>query len=175
MIKLLDILNEVTLQEEIVFKDTIESGQIKIPEPLNEIGKVVNPYSWEIAEIDEEGGYYAFDTPENKYVVAFVQLGGNTYDVSFNTAGGINSKTIKLDTNENVPLRVLSTITQITLDFIKRASPEELVIHPIKTKGDDKEDLRRFKVYGAYLKNNLPEKYTIFTTGDSYRILKKTK
>lgn len=160
------------LAGEIVFRGTIGPEQIKIPERLNEIGEVSNPYDWDLAEMDEEGGYYTFDTPENKYVVAFVELGGNTYDVSFNTAGGIVRKTIKLDTNENVALRVLSTVTEIALDFIKRANPEELVIHPIKTKEDSKEDLRRFKIYGVYLRKNLPNNYKLYTMGDSYRVIK---
>ena len=35
------------------------------------------------------------------------------------------------DTGEGVAMRVLSTVTAITLDFIDRIDPEEVILRPI--------------------------------------------
>ena len=74
----------------------------------------------------------------------------NSYDITFGTDNP------DLDTKEGVSLRILATVTKITLDFIKNNNPDELVIHPIETKDNREEDLRRFKLYGVFLKKNQP-------------------
>jgi len=88
------------------------------------------------------------------------------YELSFNTVDHSG-----LDTNEGVLLRVLSTVVQITKDFIQRVHPEGMYFRPIKTGGDD--DSRRGRIYAAYLKKNLPSDYSLMTTGDTFRVLKK--
>ena len=147
---------------------------IKLLNILKELaGEVREPFKWKILPI---GGsthiFYGFNTPKNEYRVVFSLLGDEedshtSYDLSFNTVGGAS-----LDTNENVALQVMSTITEITIDFIKKYEPDEIVMHPIKTK-DDLDD-RRFKLYGLYLKKNVPQGYTLHALGNmSYRLIKK--
>ena len=96
------------------------------------------------------------------------------YDLSFNTTSKEGDPDTSLDTNEGVPLRVLSTVVEIAKDFIQKADPDIVIFRPIKTKEANKEDdQRRFKIYGAYLRKNLPSNYNLMTFGDTYRIVKK--
>lgn len=140
---------------------------------LNEIGEGTKTYSWRFNEEDEDGNlYYSFQTEKNYYDVGVADLEDGMYDLSFNAIG--KDQDIDLDTNEGVPLRVLSTVMEIAKDFINRKDPEIVIFRPIKTKEANKEDdQRRFKLYGAYLKKNIPSNYNLMTLGDSYRIIKK--
>jgi hypothetical protein len=134
---------------------------------LNEVGELLNPYDFNFTGMDDDGNaFYKFNSPKNEYSVGITDLGGDSYDVTFNTVGEMG-----LDTNEGVTLRVLSTVGHVMLDFIKRYSPEEIVLHPIATKNDD--DKRRFKIYGVFLNKNIPNGYKLITLPDSYRIIKK--
>lgn len=134
---------------------------------LHEIGDIANPYEFGEPEIDDDNNYfYHFDTPKHKYSVGISPMGDDSYEIVFNPG-----QEMGLDTNEGVALRVISTVMKITLDFIKKVEPEEIIIHPIATKGD--KDLRRFRAYGAFLNRNLPSDYRLVTLGDSYRLLKK--
>jgi hypothetical protein len=136
---------------------------------LTELGEATKFYPWKLDFEDDNAGdiYYSFESPENSYTVAFANLGDNSYDITFGTDNP------DLDTNEGVSLRIIATVTKITLDFIKNNDPDELVIHPIETKGNREEDLRRFKLYGIFLKKNLPSNYSLFTLGSNYRVIKK--
>jgi len=141
---------------------------------LNEIGEGTKPYHWEFVDEDEDGNrFYSFQTEKNYYDVGIANLEDGMYDLSFNAMSGDWDS--DLDTNEGVPLRVLSTVVEIAKDFIAKVQPEIVIFRPIKTKkGDEKEkDQRRSKLYGAYLKKHLPSDYNLMTLGDSYRIVKK--
>lgn len=141
---------------------------------LNEIGEGTKPYHWEFVDEDEDGNYfYSFQTEKNYYDVGIANLEDGMYDLSFNAMSGDWDN--DLDTNEGVPLKVLSTVVEIAKDFIAKVQPEIVIFRPIKTKkGDEKEkDQRRSKLYGAYLKKHLPSGYNLMTLGDSYRIVKK--
>lgn len=143
-------------------------------EALNEIGEGTKPYHWEFVDEDEDGNrFYSFQTEKNYYDVGIANLEDGMYDLSFNAMSGDWDS--DLDTNEGVPLRVLSTVVEIAKDFIAKVQPEIVIFRPIKTKkGDEKEkDQRRSKLYGAYLKKHLPSDYNLMTLGDSYRIVKK--
>lgn len=146
---------------------------IKLVNILKEIGEGTKTYSWRFNEEDEDGNlYYSFQTEKNYYDVGVADLEDGMYDLSFNAVG--KDEDIDLDTNEGVPLRVLSTVMEIAKDFIKRKDPEIVIFRPIKTKEANREDdQRRFKLYGAYLKKNVPSNYNLMTFGDSYRIIKK--
>lgn len=134
---------------------------------VKEIGDS-KPYNWEYKGIDDENNvYYSFDTPKNNYSAAFSYLGDDAYDYSFNTVGEMG-----LDTNENVVLQIMATIVDICLDFIKKHSPSEITIHPIKTK-DSIDDKRRSKIYGYYLEKNIPSDYKLIKLGDNYKVIKK--
>jgi len=133
--------------------------------PLNEVVK--DPYKWTLTGMDEEGNiFYTFSTPNHEYTVGIADHGDDSYELNFNTSEGS-----KLDTEEGVAIRILAVIVNIAKDFITRMDPQELIIRPIQTKGDD--DLRRFKIYGEYLRKYLPQNYGILTVGETYRIIKK--
>jgi hypothetical protein len=140
---------------------------------LNEIGEGTKPYHWEFVDEDEDGNlFYAFQTEKSHYDVGIANLEDGMYDLSFNAIG--KDWDTDLDTNEGVPLRVLSTVVEIAKDFIAKVDPEIVIFRPIKTKETNREDdQRRFKLYGAYLKKNLPSNYNLMTFGDTYRIVKK--
>ena len=136
---------------------------------LNEVGEISNPFDWKYDFADDDGNYfYSFNSPQNKYSVGISWSGDDSYEVLFNTEGEMGQ-----DTGEGVAMRVLSTVTAITLDFIDRIDPEEVILRPIQTKkAGDKVDTRRFNVYGAYLRKNLPSGYKLLTLGDTYRMIK---
>ena len=136
---------------------------------LNEVGEISNPFDWKYDFADDDGNYfYSFSSPQNKYSVGISWSGDDSYEVLFNTEGEMGQ-----DTGEGVAMRVLSTVTAITLDFIDRIDPEEVILRPIQTKkAGDKVDTRRFNVYGAYLRKNLPSGYKLLTLGDTYRMIK---
>lgn len=142
---------------------------------LKEIGEGTKTYSWRFDDEDADGNcFYSFDTENSTYSVGIANLEDGMYDLSFNTTSKDGDPDTSLDTNEGVPLRVLSTVVEIAKDFIKRKDPEIVIFRPIKTKEANREDdQRRFKVYGAYLKKNLPSNYNLMTFGDTYRIVKK--
>ena len=142
---------------------------------LKEIGEGTKTYSWRFDDEDADGNcFYSFDTENSTYSVGIANLEDGMYDLSFNTTSKDGDPDTGLDTNEGVPLRVLSTVVEIAKDFIKRVDPEIVIFRPIKTKEANKGgDQRRFNLYGAYLRKNLPSNYRLMTVGDSYRIIKK--
>lgn len=134
---------------------------------LNEIGEGTKTFQWQFDDMDGDGNYfYSFKTPKNDYGVGVADLEDGMYELSFNTI-----ENASLDTNEGVMLRVMSTVVEITKDFINRANPDAIYFRPIKTGGP--EDGRRGRIYAAYIKKNLPSDYTLMTTGDTFRVLKK--
>jgi hypothetical protein len=134
---------------------------------LTEIGEGTKPFDWRFDEEDADGNYfYLFNTDKHKYAVGIANLEDGMYELSFNTV-----EHSSLDTNEGVMLRVLSTVVEITKDFIQRVHPEGMYFRPIKTGGP--EDSRRGRIYAAYLKKNLPSDYSLMTTGDTFRVIKK--
>ena len=142
---------------------------------LKEIGEGTKTYSWRFDDEDADGNcFYSFDTENSTYSVGVANLEDGMYDLSFNTTSKDGDPDTGLDTNEGVPLRVLSTVVEIAKDFLKRKDPKIVIFRPIKTKEANKGgDQRRFNLYGAYLRKNLPSNYNLMTVGDSYRILKK--
>jgi hypothetical protein len=138
--------------------------------PINEVGEAAVTYPWKYDYVDDDENYfYSFNTPKNKYSVGISYNGGDSYEVLFNTEGEMGQ-----DTGEGVAIRVLATVTEITLDFIKKVQPGEVILRPIQTKqAGEKVDTRRFNVYGAFIKKNLPSDYRLVILGDTYRILKK--
>jgi hypothetical protein len=167
-----EVENEANAQAGVLLRDfgkqhkEIYEG-LKKNTKLNEAGEIENPYQWKKDFIDDDGNvFYSFNTPQNTYSVGIAYNGQNSYEAQFNT-----SEEMGLDTGEGVALRVLSTVSEILLAFIKEFEPDEVIARPIKTKGA--EDARRFRIYGIYLKKNLAPGYTLLTIGDTYRLIKK--
>ena len=134
---------------------------------LTEIGEGTKAFPWHFDEEDADGNFfYLFDTDKHKYAVGIANLEDGMYELAFNT---VNHS--ELDTNEGVMLKVMSTVVEIAKDFIDKVKPEGIYFRPIKTGGP--EDSRRGRIYAAYLKKNLPPDYSIMTTGDTFRVLKK--
>jgi len=172
-----EIENEANAMAGILMRDygklNLSVYDLPASEPLNEIGEGTKTYHWEFVEKDEDGNYfYSFQTEKSHYDVAVADLEDGIYDLSFNAIGA--DWDTDLDTNEGVPLRVLSTVVDIARDFIKRANPEVVIFRPIKTKeANRQDDMRRYKLYGAYIKKNLPPDYKLIDSGEMYRIVKK--
>ena len=174
-----DIENDANAMAGIIMRDygkkNVAVYNLKPAESLNEVGEGTKPFPWKFEDEDEDGNrFYYFNTDNNSYGVGVANLQDGMYDLSFNTTSTNSDANSNLDTNEGVPLRVLSTVVDIARDFIERVDPEIVFFRPIKTKEDSKEeDTRRYKLYGAYLRKNLPSNYTLTDTGEAYRISKK--
>jgi hypothetical protein len=166
-----DIENDANAMAGIIMRDygKLNLNVYDLPkgESLNEVGEGTKAFPWRFDEEDADGNYfYLFSTDKHKYAVGIANLEDGMYELSFNTV-----EHSSLDTNEGVMLRVLSTVVEITKDFIQRVHPEGMYFRPIKTGGP--EDSRRGRIYAAYLKKNLPSDYSLMTTGDTFRVIKK--
>jgi hypothetical protein len=135
---------------------------IKLSKLLLEIGD--NPYKFSAPSIDDDGNiFYKFSTPEHNYSVAIQDKEDDKYELNFNT-----EEEMGVNTNEQVSIRVLSTVKAIALDFIEKNSPEELLFRPIK--GEDK----RERVYRLYINkemHNVPD-YTLIDKFNLFRLVK---
>ena len=89
-----------------------------------------------------------------------------SYDMLFTP---IESK--GLDTNEGAMLQIMATVVDIAKDFIERYKPEEVTIHPITRTSTD--DPKRSRIYGYYLRKNIPENYRLIQIGESYTVKRK--
>lgn len=128
---------------------------------LNEVGQIENPFKWKFDFVDDDGNYfYSFHTPQNEYSVGITWNGNNSYEILFNTAEEMGK-----DTGEHVATRVLSTVFEIMLDFIKKESPDDLVIRPTEEK--------RGRIYRHYAEKNIPNGYKLVSIGDVQHWIKK--
>jgi hypothetical protein len=172
-----DIENDANAMAGIIMRDFGKRNidVYELGNQLNEIGEGTKTYSWRFDDEDADGNYfYSFDTEKSTYTVGIANLEDGMYDLSFNTTSPDGDPDVSLDTNEGVPLRVLSTVVDIAKDFIQRAKPDTVIFRPIKTKEADKQDdMRRYKLYGAYIRKNIPSDYNIIDFGETYRIVKK--
>jgi len=160
------------------WNDTLELDEIKIKDNLNEIGELSSTFDFiEKGKDPEENILYSFKTPENEYTVAFIDLENGVYERYFNTKDG------SYNTNEGIALKVISTVTKITMDFISKYQPNEISIHPIATgkdefSFDDKDaniiNIRRKNISLLLLNKNIDKsKYNIITTPRHILIKKK--
>ena len=168
-----DIENDANAMAGIIMRDygkkNVAVYDLPQVESINEIGEGTKIYPWKFDDEDADGNYfYSFDTENSPYGVGIANLEFDTYDLSFNAIGK------DLDTNEGVPLRVLSTVVDIAKHFINKVKPDTMIFRPIKTKAANRQDdMRRYKLYGAYIKKNIPSNYTLIDSGETYRIVKK--
>lgn len=174
-----DIENDANAMAGIIMRDygkkNVDVYDLNPAASLNEIGEGTKTYSWKLDDQDTDGNYfYSFNTDNSTYTVGVANLEDGMYDLSFNTTSKEGDPDTSLDTNEGVPLRVLSTVVEITKDFIKRVNPDIIVFRPIKTKeANRQDDMRRYKLYGAYLRKNIPSEYKLMDFGETYRIVRK--
>ena len=174
-----DIENDANAMAGILMRDfgkrNVDVYELNTDSSLNEIGEGTKTYAWRFDDEDADGNYfYSFDTEKSTYTVGIANLEDGMYDLSFNTTSPDGDPDVSLDTNEGVPLRVLSTVVDIARDFIQKTNPDTVIFRPIKTKEVDKQDdMRRYKLYGAYIRKNLPSEYKLIDFGETYRIVKK--
>ena len=166
-----DIENDANAMAGILMRDygkkNVDVYDLSESKVLNEIGEGTKAFPWSFDDTDGDGNYfYSFKTPKNDYSVGIADLEDGMYELSFNTV-----ENASLDTNEGVMLKVMSTVVEITKDFISRTKPEAIYFRPIKTGGP--EDSRRGRIYTAYIKKNLPSDYSLMTTGDTFRVIRK--
>lgn len=90
---------------------------------------------------------------------------GNEWWGGFEVQGFNDNET----TNQNDVGKVMSTITKVILDFVKRYNPRQLIFEPTKV---DDNDRRRFNVYMAYIKKNLPDGYEVSDDGNNIMVTK---
>jgi hypothetical protein len=174
-----DIENDANAMAGIIMRDygkkNVAVYDLPQTNSLNEIGEGTKPFSWKFNGKDSAGNYfYSFDTDNSTYDVAIADLEDGMYELSFNTISKDGDPDVSLDTNEGVPFRVLSTVVEIAKDFLQKVNPYIVIFRPIKTKETNKQnDTRRYKLYGAYLKKNLPSNYELVDLGEMYKIERK--
>jgi len=83
--------------------------------------------------------------------------GKELYLFQFNTTEGDDDGGVRL-TWEEVPLRIMSTVTQIVKDFLSKHPGTSIQYHADE---NFKGDTRRAKLYMAYIKNMLPSNYEV--------------
>lgn len=158
-------------------------------ELIKEVGSIDRPYKWEgpmeSGWMDDVG--YFFDTDSGvKYIVKFHRYPNEEWERGFTADGKYG------ETGDKDVYRVMSTITQITLDFIDSYEPNMIEIPHIDTQKEIKTTIdqiraksakdviklkmeipnKRAKLNRIYLERNLPQGYKYELKG-SKSIIKK--
>jgi hypothetical protein len=145
-------------------------------ELIKEVGNIERSYKWEGPLEDDpvygNVGYFFTNDKGSKYIVKFERFPDDEWERSFTADGKY------LETEENDVYRVMSTVTEITLDFIDQYEPLSLDIphigtkKEVKTSDKSKTPNKRARLNQIYLGNNLPGGYTYSLKG-STSIIKK--
>lgn len=140
---------------------------------ISEVGEgtsVAYPFRFDNVGYNEVN--YHFDTEEDEYVVIInnVDVHAAIWEMQFGTVGGTPQDT----TNRGVMFKVMSTIVQITNEFIDKFKPNALKFEPSKDE-EIEDDKRRFNLYMAYIKKNMRPEYMVYEYGDYIIIERKIK
>ena len=160
------IEQEANLRGTMTFRNWTDS----LNESLNEIGDLSQaPYKWKTFPKPEGSNdpysYYDFSTDNGtKYQVIFnrEEFGKTVnYDMSF-VAKGKDGKGFSADalTGDNEPLKIMSTIVDITREQIKKAGDVEFItFEPTKGKTGEEgaKENTRSKLYKIIIKKNFPK------------------
>jgi hypothetical protein len=141
---------------------------------ISEVGEATrNPYQFKFDNVGFDEVHYHFDTEEDEYVVVFTAADVNhgIWNMEFGTVGGTPEDV----TNRFRVFNIMATLVNITNDFIDRFNPNEIRVKPTKDESRDAEDLRRFKLYLAYIKKNMRPEYYAQEYGDYIVIRRKVK
>ena len=161
------IEQEANLRGTMTFRNWTDSI---LNESLNEIGDLSQaPYKWKTFPKPEGSNdpysYYDFSTDNGtKYQVIFnrEEFGKTVnYDMSF-VAKGKDGKGFSADalTGDNEPLKIMSTIVDITREQIKKAGDVEFItFEPTKGKTGEEgaKENTRSKLYKIIIKKNFPK------------------
>ena len=126
---------------------------IKLKDILKEIGdSSAKPFNFLLTISGKNEYQYMFLTKEKKipYYIIFKYISkSDAWDISFSTIGSKNGDEV---INSGEMYSVMATIVKIIKDFISKKNPKKLQYSPAKNFDTD---LRRAKLYDAYLKKNL--------------------
>lgn len=168
---MLDIIN--IIKEEIM---TTVANYPQFGDRLNSISEVgegtVVGYPFKFDNVSNNEVNYNFDTEDDEYVVIVtnVDIHSGVWEMQFGTVGGTPQDV----TNRGKIFNVMSTILEITEDFINKFKPNVLRFKPEK----DPErvvDKRRFNIYMEYIKKNMKPEYFVYEYGDYIVIERKVK
>jgi len=139
-----------------------------LPKPnIFEIGDVSSkPFDFKLEKKSKKRWNYEFKTTAgSKYHILFLdKTGRGQFDLSF----GVDNARDNVVTNENEPLKIMSTVIAAFKDFIKKNPDEVLTYEAFK---NFEGDARRAKLYKIFLKKNLPPGYKTKESGDIVTIL----
>jgi len=140
------------------------------------------PFKFENTSFNEVN--YYFDTEEDEYIVMVnnVDVHAGVWEMQFGTVGGTPDDVV----DKGNMYQVLSTILEITNDFIDRFRPNILRFKPSKKKEEDKynektgrkknvDPNQRFNLYMEFIKKNMRQDYSISKYGDYIVFERKIK
>ncbi len=165
MLSLKDIINEEilnTVANYPEFGDRLDS--------ISEVGEGSSTaYPFQFDNISDNEVHYYFSTEGFDYdVILNGDQRSGKWNMQFGAIGGTPSDV----TNEGKPLKIMSTLLNITNDFIKKFEPNVLMFKPEKNEEYDGDDKRRYNMYMAFIKKHMIRNYTVFERGD-YIIIQK--
>lgn len=151
---------------------------IKLTTILKEI--LNKPLPWQFkGELGSGRVVYRFEVPidgkSQEYLVSFSKEDDGVYNVSYMATG----HTPQQLTSQNVPIQVLSTVTDIVKDFVSKFGDRinKLIIDAAKTEEERETgviDSKRFRIYTNMIQRIVDSnKYGIQTTGDNQITLTK--
>ena len=139
---------------------------------MSEVGEaVMQPYKFNLIQNTAISMNYEFRTAGDQEYHVYFQTNidyrhPDDWYMGFDASGYDDSDV----TNENDVYKIMSTLTAVVQDFINQRNPEVLVIEPSKF---DTDDLRREKLYMAYVKKQLPPQYITNIVDDKIYIINK--
>ena len=161
-------------------------------ELIKEVGSLDRPYKWEGPVeggwMDDVGYFFKNDNGSN-YIVKFNRFPNEEWERGFTADGKY------LETKEGDVYRVMTTVTQITLDFIDSYEPNVLEIPHVDTQKEIKDTFKQLKTTPAtdiikqksetsnkraklnriYLEQNLPQGYSYQLKGSKSIITRNEK
>jgi hypothetical protein len=148
------ILPQGDMTDYFVFSN--KSISAKGPKELNEVGEAnAEPYEFERVDYPKEYIYKFTTEDQDNYIVNAMQM-TNSWIVDYRLAT-IDSTFLDV-VNKGRVYRVMATLHKIMQDFVQTADPQVIRFEPTKNaNGDD----RRYKLYTAFIKKNLPYNYSM--------------
>jgi hypothetical protein len=170
------------------FGNESEINLVESKQVINEIAELTNTYSYEKISSNDDKVKYRFSDGEDIFFVKFTLLSigkfGEEYEREY-----YNSKKWMDELNKGNGLRILGTVTKITLDFINDYKPGIIQISHIDSKkeissrysidailsGKSKnQDInKRAKINRLFLSKNLPDDYRLDFVSNITQIKRK--
>ena len=154
-----DIINEeimTTVANYPQFGDRLRS--------ISEVGEGSSTaFPFEFDNISDNEVHYYFSTEKFDYdVILNGEPRSRTWDMQFGAVGGTPADV----TNEGKAFKIMSTLVQITNNFIEKFKPNVLRFKPEKDEEYDGDDKRRYNLYMAFIKKHMIRDYTVYERAD---------